>query len=99
MPPRLPPVEVFLTEIEDGEWRFRPDQRIRRSIDDLCLHTTDGIPYIAPEIQLLHKARHHRPKDERDLRHVHDRLTPAQRAWLRGMLEHLLPADPWISRL
>ena len=57
-----------------------------------ALHTVDGIPYLRPEIALLHKAHLDRPKDRTDLAAA--QLDPDARAWLVRTLE-LLGHHSW----
>jgi hypothetical protein len=52
-----------------------------------ALHTVDGIPYLRPELALLHKAHLDRPKDKADLAAA--RLDPDARAWLAQTLDQL----------
>jgi hypothetical protein len=52
-----------------------------------ALHRVGGIPYLRPEIALLHKAHLDRPKDRADLAVA--RLDPEGRAWLVRTLEML----------
>jgi hypothetical protein len=52
-----------------------------------CVHTVNGIPYLRPEIALLHKAHLDRPKDRADLAAA--KLDPDARAWLANTLEQL----------
>jgi len=52
-----------------------------------ALHTVDGIPYLRPEIALLHKAHLDRPKDKADLAAA--QLDPDSRAWLGQTLDML----------
>src|SRR5262249_58303401 len=66
-----------------GEWVFKRDARIRVPWER-ALHTINGIPYLRPEIALLHKAHLDRPKDRADLAAA--RLDPGARAWLAGAL-------------
>lgn len=94
-----PEFEFFLNEVIDGEWRFRRDESIRRPLSDTYLLTENGIPIIAPEIQLLFKARGHRPKDEHDFRAVLPHLGPSRRAWLMEALRVHQPSHPWLEHL
>jgi hypothetical protein len=55
--------------------------------------------HLAPQIVLLFKARHHRPKDLADFTGVPPRLNPARRAWLAAALARVHPGHPWISEL
>ncbi len=44
------------------------------------LVTTDGVPYLAPELQMLFKSTAIRPKDDLDAAPVIPRLDPGRRA-------------------
>ncbi|HLJ68411.1 MAG TPA: Mut7-C RNAse domain-containing protein [Chloroflexota bacterium] len=94
-----PEFQFFLNEIAGGEWRFRHIQTIRRPVDRLIVHTRDGVPVIAPEIQLRYKARDPRPKDEADFRLALPLLDHEQRRWLRESLQVNRPDHPWIPLL
>jgi hypothetical protein len=97
---RLPTeIEFFLSDAEDGEWLFRRDPRIRVPLDRLTTTAPGGLPVLAPEVQLLHKARLHRAKDEHDFNRVLPYLDAERREGLRIQLERCYPGDPWNSRL
>jgi hypothetical protein len=68
------------------EWVFKRDARIRAPWPR-ALHAIDGIPYLRPELALLHKAHLDRPKDRADLAVA--QLDPAARVWLAATLEQL----------
>jgi hypothetical protein len=91
----------FMLADTDGEtWIFRRDPRIRRPIAELTRHTADGIPYLAPEVQLLYKSRMPaRPKDEHDFAAANPYLDADARAWLRAALALHAPDHPWLLRL
>jgi hypothetical protein len=74
-------------EEQDGDdWVFRRDARIRRARVDMVLMTSDGIPCLCPEIQLLYKSKSPRPKDDDDFRVVWPLLDERARAWLDSAL-------------
>jgi GNAT superfamily N-acetyltransferase len=75
-----------------GEWVYRRDPRIRRPWEETLLRTADGVPYLAPEIQLLFKSKGLRAKDTRDADVVIPLLESDRRAWLRS---HLPAEHPW----
>ena len=58
-----------------------------------------GIPYLAPQIVLLFKAKATREKDEADFAIVAPRLSPEARDWLAAGLRTIQPRHPWIDRL
>lgn len=66
----------------DTEWIYRRDRTIRRAWDATVLWTTDGMPYLAPDVQLLFKSKSSRPKDNLDARQVIRLLDDDQRAFL-----------------
>src|SRR5260370_18053255 len=76
-------LDVF-REPHDGDvWICRRDPSIRRHYSEVIRRTNDGLPYLAPEIVLLFKARWARPKDEADLNNLLPLLTVQARSWLR----------------
>ena len=58
-----------------------------------------GIPYVAPQIVLLFKAKATRDKDQADFAIVAPRLSPEARDWLADALKATQPGHPWIDRL
>lgn len=79
-------------------WTFKRDQRIGRPLDHV-LWQRDGIDYLCPEVQLLHKARGLRPQDQADFDACLPRLDDAARAWLRDAVALAHPGHPWLDRL
>jgi hypothetical protein len=61
--------------------------------------THDGIPYLAPEIQLLYKAKASRPKDEADFARTLPALNKKSRQWLAQSLALIHPDHPWLTEL
>ena len=59
----------------------------------------DGVPYQAPQVGLLFKAKLGRDKDEGDLSDCWPRLDDDARRWLREALELTSPGHPWSARL
>jgi hypothetical protein len=92
-------LQFFLNDVEDGVWVCRRDPAVTRPVDQTELRSASGIPIVAPEIQLLYKAKHHLDKDEHDFRATVGRLSAEQLEWLREALEIVHPGDPWIAEL
>lgn len=86
---------------DDGtHWTCTLDRTLRRPWHEAVRRDRDGIPYLAPELTLLHKAATGRPKDERDLRTVLPHLPAADRTWLRHTVERLMgEKHPWVAVL
>ena len=92
-------LDVF-REPSDGEtWICRRDDRIRLPYREVIEHTADGIPFGRPEIVLLYKAKHARPKDEADFAAALPRLDRDRRRWLADALELVHPGHRWLDAL
>jgi len=92
-------LQIMLAEVAGDEWFSRRDHRIRGQRDDLLV-AYDGIPCVRIEVQLLYKARHLRPKDERDFRACLPRLYPEAKGWLADQLRQMHPdGHPWLPSL
>jgi hypothetical protein len=92
-------LELMLDEAEGDTWVFRRERSIRRPLDAATARTTDGLRHLAPEIQLLYKAKHARPKDDADFRCVAPRLDSSARTWLRDALARVDERHEWITAL
>lgn len=95
-------VEVMFLDIEGEEWVYRRNTAIRGRIEDLGLVTTDGIPYLRPEIQLLYKGGSSilREKDTGDFLNILPILSEAMRSWLVGALRIQFPqGHEWLRYL
>ena len=79
-------------------WTFKRDARISLPLAEI-LWEQDGITYLRPEVQLLHKARAVRAKDQVDFEVCAPLLDSGARSWLRAGLEMAHPGHPWIGDL
>ena len=95
-------IDFLIGEIGDGFWRFRKNPAVLRTMDRAILRTEAGIPFVAPEIALLHKGKNidtARTKDGEDFLKLRGRLEPERLAWLRWALTVIAPGHPWIELL
>lgn len=81
------------------EWIFRRAPQIRGSLSTLRRVNKDGIPYLAPEIQLFYKARGLRPKDKADFARTLPALDEKSRQWLAQSLALVHPGHVWLTNL
>ena len=91
--------QIMLATTLDDAWIYRRDDRIRRNLADVGMRSDNGVPHLAPEIQLLYKSKDVRPKDQQDFDTVIGRLRGAQQQWLRRALALVSPGHPWLDRL
>lgn len=92
-------LDVFREPHDGDTWICRRDARIRLPYSEIVHHTGDGIPYLAPELVLLFKAKHARPKDRRDFDATVPHLTRAQRTTLAELLARVHPGHAWLADL
>ena len=90
--------DVVLMDATATTWTYKRDDRIARPVDEI-LRTVDGVTYLRPEVQLLHKAPGLRPKDQQDFDACLPLLDGTDRAWLADALRLAHPGHPWIRRL
>jgi len=91
--------EVLLGDGDERDWVYRRCDEIRRPLNEVLWQGDDGLSYLAPEVQLLFKAKQPREKDELDLRAVQPSLSNSQCAWLRDALAIAHPGHAWIGQL
>jgi hypothetical protein len=83
--------------MSDGDlesWIYRRDPAVRVHWSDALLHSPSGVPYLAPELQLLFKSKHLRHKDTMDAQRVIPALGATRRQWLQS---HLPARHPWLE--
>jgi hypothetical protein len=93
-------VDVFREPWQGDTWICRRDASIRRPWPSAVEWTSEGVPYLAPEIVLLFKARHsHLEKNKVDLARTLPLLDPERRRWLVHALHTVHPDHEWIARV
>jgi hypothetical protein len=92
-------LDVFREPHDGDTWICRRDETIRLPYNDIIHHTQDGIPYLAPELVLLFKAKHGRRKDQADFDDTVPYMTPVQRETLAKLLTRAHPGHQWLAGL
>jgi hypothetical protein len=92
-------LDVFREPHDGDTWICRHDETIRLPYSQIIHCTPDGVPYLAPELVLLFKAKHARPKDEADFHAAIPHMTPAQRTTLADLLARVHPGHRWLASL
>lgn len=91
--------DVFREPHDGGTWICRRDESIRLPYEVIVERTADRIPFLAPEVVLLFKAKAVRPKDQRDFDGVLPLLGPDRRGRLGEWLSRVHPGHPWLDAL
>ncbi len=92
-------IQIMLDESDDQTWVARRDPRVRRPIGTLGMISAEGVPFLAPEVQLFYKAKTPRPKDQEDFDAVLPVLTDQQRHWLVDAITKTYGPHPWLGPL
>lgn len=88
--------DLVISDGDTDDWISRSDPSVRMPWERAVLITANGVPIVAPEIELFGKSRHPRPKDAVDARFVIPRLSASRAAWLARALPL---KHPWRSLL
>ena len=91
-------LEILFERHDGDDWIFRRDDRIRRRLTEFGA-AADGLPIVAPEVQLLFKAKYRRAKDEHDFAVMQSLLSDEAAAWLRASLALIDPDHEWLRDL
>lgn len=92
-------VDIFRDVHEGGTWICKRATSIRMPYSELIRRTDDAIPYMAPHVVLLFKAKHAREKDVADLENCLPLLTDDEVAWLADGIARIHPGHAWMERL
>jgi hypothetical protein len=87
--------DVMREPHDAGNWIYRRDHRIRYPYAEIIGFDPGGIPYLAPEIVLLFKAKGTRIKDQADFDRVLPLLDAERRQRLHDALARVDPTHPW----
>jgi len=91
--------DIFREPSDTDTWISRRDSSIRLPYDDVIARTPESVPFGRPEIVLLYKAKHSRPKDDADFAAVLPLLDGDARRWLVSSLELVHPGHRWLDEL
>ncbi|MED4732003.1 hypothetical protein P9597_28510 [Aneurinibacillus migulanus] len=92
---------MFIDSVNDN-WVYRREKSIKQPKSSIYIRTSEGIPYLKPEIQLLYKAGSSkvREKDFKDFQTMLPLLSPEEKKWLKLSLKKQFPeGHNWIRYL
>jgi hypothetical protein len=82
-------LDVFREPHDGDTWICRRDSSIRRPYSEVVRHDRGGLPFVSPEIVLLFKAKHVRPKDVDDFEGPLPLLDREAHRWLIDALKRV----------
>jgi len=92
-------LELVLDESDGDRWVFRRNHTVTMPLSGAIRHSSEGIPYLAPEIQLLYKARKARPEDQADFKCCAPLLDSRALQWLQEAIGNSDPNHQWLPAL
>lgn len=92
-------MDMLATPDDNGRWVNKRERSMVLSLDEATWTDGAGVRFLRPDLVLLMKARHQRPKDELDFEAAVPLLEESGRARLRGLLQRAHPGHPWLLRL
>jgi GNAT superfamily N-acetyltransferase len=93
-------IQIMLFDTENGDWIFKRDEQIRKSLSSMTVKTEDGFSLMAPEIQLLYKSKSLRQKDHLDFNNALSAMDITQKTWLKEKLIQVYGyRHEWIAKL
>lgn len=83
----------------DETWVYRRNPSIRRALRDYGWRTSEGLPVVPPEVQLLYRAhsRQQRATNTPETELLLPLLSPDARRWLRAALTLTVPEHAWLQ--
>jgi Aminoglycoside-2''-adenylyltransferase len=94
-----PAFQVMLGDSSRDDWIFRRNPEVRMPLTRIGFYPLWGLPYLAPEIVLLFKAKHLEERDRIDFASALPVLSPDARRWLREAIIKTHPGHEWINSL
>jgi hypothetical protein len=89
-------IEILLNEFSSGEWIYRRNFEVKRSLD---FFSQDAPPRLPAEVLLLYKAQHGREKDQQDFKSLLPLMNSEQKDWLKQSLLKAHPEHEWIKQI
>jgi hypothetical protein len=90
-------MQFMVNDHDKQDFLYKRDRTIRFQMERFSRTTEEGWPYLAPELQLLHKAKSLRPKDQIDFENCLTKLNEKSLIWFKDMLIRCYsPEHPWL---
>ncbi|HVE94928.1 MAG TPA: DUF952 domain-containing protein [Acidimicrobiales bacterium] len=93
-------LDVLIEDIDESGWRYRRAPNVTAPLERYARSAPGGLPYVAPEVQLLYKSKPHPTGMEHndiDFAAVVGELDSEARTWLKAALGQTRPDHHWLS--
>lgn len=93
--------QIMLDEFDErNNWVSRRDSAITAPVSEITRTTNSGVRYLAPHVQLYHKAKNPREKNQIDFEAVINSGITLNTKWLGHAISHSYGVNhPWLKRL
>jgi len=78
-------LQIMLVDEENEQWIYKRKESIQLPFEAV-FYQKEGIKVLKPEIQLLYKSSHIRPKDQVDFEKIYPNLSNEAKKWLKSSL-------------
>ncbi len=92
-------IEILMNESDGIDWIYRRNFDVRINLSKWITYSTNHIPILNPAITLLYKSINPRHEDELDFRSAYERLSEADRTWLKLAIMRCDPFHDWLELL
>jgi hypothetical protein len=92
-------LEILLNDSSREMWRFRRNPEIGFPMARIGRLSSDGVPFLVPEIVLLYKAKNSTCEDMDDFDLLEPLMGKEGREWLAQAIAKCHPGHPWLARL
>jgi hypothetical protein len=91
--------QVMLGESSGADWIYRRNPAVTHPLASLGFHSLWALPYLAPEIVLLFKAKLMQAHDRADFAAAVPAMSADAKRWLRAVLIKCHPGHEWLAAL
>ncbi|WP_111474438.1 nucleotidyltransferase domain-containing protein [Methylobacterium sp. XJLW] len=92
-------VDLMIEQGTPNLWVYKRNETIKMARSDAVRVSEEGIPYLAPEIVVLFKAKHCRDKDQADFELCLPKFSAGEKEKLVIWLNNLHPNHEWLTPL
>lgn len=89
--------QIMINDSKNNQFIYKRDPSILFDIEKFTWKAKDEIPFLAPELQLLYKAKDRREKDDLDFQQCMSLMAEDKRKWLIEKITKCFSSEhPWV---